>query len=160
MTGGVLLSGWGRAQESPGRVWRQRAPRKGMREVQQMAGHLRPNLGGLGPRGRHQGVPPSPATALGWVQGQCVPEGILPAADAARMGQRRDPPPNLEPGFYLLLPVAFSLSPRPLSPLISLSASLSCGLIWELPQLMSSPGSRACRPSCRGEAFTPPGPVF
>lgn len=80
--------------------------------------------------------------------------------DGAKPGQRRDPP-NLERGLYNLLPVAFPSPPNP-APLTFdlLIARLSCGLIWELPQLMSSPGSRAHMPSRWGEAFTPRGPVF
>lgn len=76
--------------------------------------------------------------------------------DGAKLGQRD--PPNLERRLYHLLPVAFP-NPAPLT-FDLLIARLSCGLVWELPQLMSSPGSRAHTPSRWGEAFTPPGPVF
>lgn len=70
--------------------------------------------------------------------------------------------PNPEPGLYHLLPVAASPHPTLRASLTfdHLIASLSWGLVWELPKLMSSLGSMAHMPSRWGEAFTPLGPVF
>lgn len=102
-------------------------------------------------------VPPSPVTP--GVSGPRLCKALVSGPDGAKKGQRRDP--NLEPGFCHLLPASLPLPfPHTSATFDLLITSGSGGFIWELPELMSSPGSRAHTLSCWGEDFTPRGPVF
>lgn len=85
----------------------------------------------------------SPPSLLGSLGPDCA-KAVVRRPDGAQWGQRRAPqsaagPCHLLPASLPLpfpMPVTFDL----------LITSLSGGFIWELPELMSSPGGRAVRP--------------
>lgn len=99
------------------------------------------------------GIPPLlwPLRSLG---PDCA-KAVVSRPHGAQWGQRRDPRSGAGPCH--LLPASLPLPfPTPVA-FDVLITSLSGGFIWELPELMSSPGGRACTPSRWGEGFTPQG---